>query len=97
MPTLTKPCHCRWCKQPMAVGEPFKWHKAKRPVQGYTNGTNGTVGMKECWKPGHVHDCLSAKAVTDRAKWVDEQCAVLSGLGASAGKIAEYRAHLEKP
>jgi hypothetical protein len=97
MPTLTKPCNCRWCKQPMAAGEQFKWHKAKRPVHGFTKGgASGTVGMVDCWKPGHVHDCLSEKVETERAAFLDEQCATLAEFGATAEQVADYRTRMGK-
>lgn len=96
MPTLTKPCNCRWCKQPMAAGEPFQWVKGWRPVHGFTKGAaSGTTGKIEAWKPAHAFDCLAQKTAADRAAYVDQQCAMLSDSGAQPEKVAELRAHLE--
>lgn len=96
---LVKPCPCAACGEPMAVGEPFAWHKGtvKRPCFALGPGSGRLVEV-ERFRPRHVHDCYSAKikAELDRAAMdrIGRACTMAAQYGESPEWIADYRARL---
>lgn len=96
MPTLTKACKCWTCQEPMNVGDEFRWVKGYRWTSGGARLGNGSVGKVEAMKPAHPHDCFAYKLAKDRAKAIDEQCALVASHGATAEQVAAFRAHLQQ-
>jgi len=87
MSTLSAPCKCATCGDPMAAGEAFRWYE-KSGIRGGSRA----AGRPSRWLPAHVNvdDCLRGRrAEADKMqRAIDAKTAELMAM-AQAGATPE--------